>query len=171
MKRFALFQTVLAILFLSVAVSSISAQRNFGESEDQPAPTRVNLMRELNLTDAQIRRIRQINRERQPVNRAARQRLQIANRALDEAIYADDLNEAEIQRRLRETQAAQAEMINNRTATETAIRQVLSPAQLVRFRELRARFGQRPKDRLNREQNTRRRLPLRRLGNRRRPPQ
>lgn len=171
MKKFGLIRIAAAIVFLNLALANVSAQENSREDASLPPPAGVTLLRELDLTNAQIRQIRDINRQRQPANRAARERLLGANNALDEAVYADDFDEAEVEMRLREVQTAQAEMMRNRIATETAIRRILTPAQLVRFRELRAVYGRQTENRQNRVQNQRRKLPLRRLGNRRRPPQ
>ena len=61
---------------------------------------------------------------------------------LDQAIYAEKVDEATVQIRLREFQDAQAEVARIRANTEFSIRKVLTPDQLLRFRELRQRFEQ-----------------------------
>ena len=60
-----------------------------------------------------------------------------ARRALDEAIYADSLDEARVEHRMRQLSEAQAELLRLRASTELKIRGVLTPAQLQTFRELR----------------------------------
>jgi Spy/CpxP family protein refolding chaperone len=97
---------------------------------------------------------------------AAARRLREANRSLDEAIYSDDVNEADFQARLKEFQAAQAEIARLRFESELGVRKILSPEQLFRFREIRRRFAERrigPR----RQQDVPNERRMRRLG---RPP-
>lgn len=106
-----------------------------------PQTKRPKLLDELGLSREQVQQIRRINQERKPFMQEARRRLDEANRALDEAIYGDNIaSDAEIQSRMREVQQAHAEVIKNRTISETAIRRVLTPAQVGRFRQLRQEF-------------------------------
>jgi hypothetical protein len=53
------------------------------------------------------------------------------------------------------------EVIKNRTITELAVRRVLTPEQLFKFRQLRSQFMERnePEDRRNPRQNKLRNLP------------
>ena len=76
-------------------------------------------------------------------------RFRAANLALDEAIYADSPNDADVQARMKEVQLAQAEIIKIRITSELAIRKVLTPEQLVKFRELREKFMQRMQNQQN----------------------
>ncbi|MGQ0542339.1 MAG: Spy/CpxP family protein refolding chaperone [Blastocatellia bacterium] len=108
----------------------------------QPAYERPNLLRELGLTQDQIRQIRRMNAENKALMNDAQRRLREANRDLDMAIYSDSLNENEVAERLKTLQIAQAEVAKLRFNSELAIRKVLTPEQLVRFRELRLRFNQ-----------------------------
>lgn len=77
---------------------------------------------------------------RRPIMEAAQLRFQEANRKLDESIYADQLNEAEVHERIGEVQRSQAELTRMRSISELMIRKILTPEQLVRFRRLRERF-------------------------------
>lgn len=118
-------------------------------------PRRPDLLRELGLSTDQLQQLRRINRERKPLMEQAAQRLREANRNLDAVIYADNLDENELQVRLKEFHSAQAEIARLRFMGELQVRRVLTPEQLVKFRELRARFAasmeaQREKRRLNR---------------------
>jgi Spy/CpxP family protein refolding chaperone len=97
----------------------------------------------LNLSREQIQQIRRINQTRRPSMQEAQMRFRAANRALDEAIYADSPNDADVQARMKEVQLAQAEIIKIRITSELAIRKVLTPEQLVKFRELREKFMRR----------------------------
>ena len=71
----------------------------------------------------------------------ATRKVRDANRALDIAIYADALSEDDVQARLREFQASQAEVARLRFQSEVELRKILTPEQLGQFRALRERFG------------------------------
>src|SRR5688572_16141222 len=75
-----------------------------------PRDMRNNVLRQLGLSTEQMQQIRKINMERQPLMEAAQTRLRLANRALDTAIYADVVNDADVQTRILEVQTAQAEV-------------------------------------------------------------
>lgn len=120
----------------------------FAQQQDTPPDfqaarsTRPNLLATLGLTPDQIQQIKQINRERRPQVQEAVRRLREANRALDAAVYSDIVNESEFQTRLSEFQAAQTEVARLRFESELAIRKILTPDQIVRFRELRRKFAE-----------------------------
>jgi Spy/CpxP family protein refolding chaperone len=109
---------------------------------NQPQDVRGNMLRQLGLSRDQIQGLRRVNSERKPLMDAAQTRLRAATRALDEAIYADEVNDADVQARLKEMQLAQAEVFKIRTMNEIAVRRLLTPEQLVRFRAMRQRFEQ-----------------------------
>ncbi|HYY56406.1 MAG TPA: Spy/CpxP family protein refolding chaperone, partial [Pyrinomonadaceae bacterium] len=90
-----------------------------------------------NLTPDQIQQIRAIRQESREQWRAARQQLALAHRALDEAIYSDQVNEALVEERAREVGVAQATVIRLRSLTELKIRRVLTPEQLNTLRVMR----------------------------------
>ena len=146
MKKFSLLHLIFAGLFLVFSFSAAKAQNRMQQQTDENLQTdesrRPNLLRELGLTPDQIGQLRRLNQEYQPVLRESQRRLRDAKKALDEAIYADRDNEAEIQSRLREVQSAQMEVIKNRTLTERAVRRILTPQQLTKFRNLRGQFMQ-----------------------------
>lgn len=98
------------------------------------------LLRELGLSQEQFQQIRRMNQERKPIMDAAHRRLNEANRALDQAIYADTLNEQDIEAKMKEVQAAQSEMVRLRFMNELQVRKILTPEQLVKFRDLREKF-------------------------------
>lgn len=122
-----------------------------GQNQDM----RSNALRQLGLSVQQIRQIRALNSQRGPMMQSAQQRFRQANRALDEAIYADQIDETIIQERLRGVQLAQAEVLKFRFMTELAVRRVLTPEQLMRFREIRQRFEQNRQRNDNRPPNDR----------------
>ena len=140
---------ILSLIFATVLFAVSSVAQNPPADEMRPPVAgphqndrRPNLFRELGLSPEQVQQIRQINQERRPRVDAALKRLGDANRRLDEAIYADAVDENEVGVRLKEVQDAQAELASIRFMNELAIRNVLSPDQLVRFRDLRKQFAE-----------------------------
>jgi Spy/CpxP family protein refolding chaperone len=76
-------------------------------------------------------------------------RWQQARRSMDAAMYADDSTDEQIKELTKEAMAAQSDLLKERTLTEYMIRKVLTPEQLVRFRELRDSLIQRMTERKN----------------------
>lgn len=119
------------------------------QPETAPAPRRpgqaANLLLRLNLSPEQLRQLREVRRQSEPEARALTRRLNLARRALDEAINADALDEALVEERTREFTAAQAALARLRAQTELRVRRILTPEQLRAFRDLRqqARLRQR----------------------------
>lgn len=72
----------------------------------------------------------------------AQRRMREANRNMDIAIYGETISDADFQTRLKEFQAARAELDRLRFEGELSVRKVLSPEQLIRFREIRRRFAE-----------------------------
>ncbi|MGD9628057.1 MAG: Spy/CpxP family protein refolding chaperone [Pyrinomonadaceae bacterium] len=117
----------------------------FAERNERP-----NLLQALGLSQEQVRQIRLMNRDRKPAMEAAQMRLREANRALDMAIYGDELDEANVQAKLLEFQAAQAEVARIRFRSELSLRKILTPEQLLKFRALRARVARDLEERVKR---------------------
>jgi Spy/CpxP family protein refolding chaperone len=134
--------------FLISGISIVVAQNGPPPDGDRPPagqksgrPKRPDLLRILGLTPDQLQQVRKMNRERKPLLDAAMVRLRNANRALDEAIYADNYDEAVFQASLKELQLAQADAARLRFLNELGIRKILTPEQLARFRQLRKQFA------------------------------
>lgn len=168
------FKFILTFLFLFTFAGFAAAQ---DVQDDQPPANqkrqRPNLLSELDLTPEQVRQIRDINQSNRQELRNAQIKVGETRRNLDQAIYAEKADEANVQSRLREFQDAQADAARLRANIEFQIRKVLTPEQLIRFRELRENFGQ---FRNNRRQNSdkfrmRNQFRNRRLNNRQMPPQ
>jgi Spy/CpxP family protein refolding chaperone len=111
---------------------------NVGRQDDR----RPDLLAELGLSGEQVQQIRRMNQERRPAMMEARRRMGEASRKLDMAIYGDAVSDAEFQTCLKEFQSAQAELARLRFESELSVRKVLTPDQLVRFREIRRRFAE-----------------------------
>lgn len=172
MKKFNRTILVFALLLLTAVFSTVRAQ---DETAPNDAPTqnlnqkrRPNLLAELDLSPDQVQQIRRLNREKQISRRDATQRLREANKTLDAAIYADNADETEIQEKLKAAQSAQAEVLKIRATTEFAVRKILTPAQLIKFREIRERFMERVEEMPNSRKNRPLNAPGRRLLNRQR---
>ncbi|MBK6751408.1 MAG: hypothetical protein IPG67_15775 [Acidobacteria bacterium] len=129
---------------------------------NQQVDIRQNVLMQLGLSREQVQQIRLINRDRKPLMDEAQRRFREANVALDLAIYSDETSDADVEARLKDVQLAQAEVAKLRFANEYAVRKILTPEQLVRFRDLRQRF-----EAIRREMETRR--PMNRSGEDRRP--
>jgi Spy/CpxP family protein refolding chaperone len=155
MRKFRFFSLIIALFVFGFTAAETKAQEEMPPDDRPPMEQqqqqrrRPNLLQELNLSREQIQQIRRINQARRPLMQEAQRRFRQANRALDEAIYADSPNEADIQARMKEVQMAQAEVIKIRTTSELAIRKVLTPEQLVKFRELREKFMRRMQNQQN----------------------
>jgi Spy/CpxP family protein refolding chaperone len=133
------FKFLLFLLLFASATAVVKAQNNADMPDgrfNQPPP----VLRELNLTEPQIRQIRVINRISREKMCEANFRLIESRKSLNEAIYADNADEATVLARLREFQAAQAEVTGIKLRTEFEIRKVLTPEQLARFRQMRQNF-------------------------------
>ncbi|MDQ2747622.1 MAG: Spy/CpxP family protein refolding chaperone, partial [Acidobacteriota bacterium] len=131
------FFSLLLLLTLGCLIS-VHAQNEI--SDDAPAAQTKGsgLLQQLNLTQDQIRQIRQINRQDRPQLRAANLRLREANSNLDAAVYGDNADETDVQEKIKAVHAAHAEVVKLRTRIEFSVRKVLLPEQLARFREIRA---------------------------------
>ena len=170
MKEIKFLSLVFAGLLIVFSSSAVKAQDEMPPT-DAPGKQfarqrRPNLMAELGLTQNQRQQIRRINVEKRPLLREAQQRLREANRNLDQAIYANNVIESEIQARLKDVQTAQAELIKIRLTNELAVRRLLTAEQLSKFRDLRERFSREMENNQDRRQQ-RRGLNLRRRFNNR----
>lgn len=128
-----------------------SAATSFAQNPDQPKPAIVrpermpdgfSLLRQLGLSQEQAQQLRKFNQEQRPKMEAAHHNLRTANDELDAAIYADTIDDAVIAEKVRNVESAQSAMIRLRYENELAIRKLLTPEQLVRFREARERLQQ-----------------------------
>jgi len=153
-KRTSVF--VALVLLTCAGVVAASGQERGADANARPAPHKprggrggddsLRLLRILSLTPEQRAQIKAIRRETEPEVRLFGGRLREARRALDEAIYSDNLEESIVEERAREVGSALAAAVRLRALTELKIRRVLTPEQLATFRELqnRARTRQRP---------------------------
>ena len=154
-------------LFLIILIA-LAATASVIRAQDGPPPGdgprddhgdgRPNLLAELGLSPEQVQQIRRMNQERRPAMMQAQRRMREANRALDMAIYRDTVKDEEFQTCLKEVQAAQSDLARLRFENELSVRKILTPEQLVRFRDIRRRFEE------QREADMRLRRQQRRMG-------
>src|SRR4030095_14971711 len=123
---------MIAMLF---ALSTPSAVAQ--DPQAQPAPGAMNPIEQLHLMPEQLQRIRAIREETKRERALINQRLRDANIALDQALDADNPDDATIEQRLREVAAAQTESMRMRIQTEVKIRRILTQEQLATLRLLR----------------------------------
>lgn len=147
MKRFPQALFFIVAMMLAVSAFGQEPQEQEAPPPDRPAD-RMNILRDLGLSQDQIRQIRLINQDVRAKRQAARLRVGEAMRNLDQAIYADSVNEDLVGQRLKELQSAQGEMTKVNFENEFAIRKILTPEQLVRFLEIRRNFQRQRQDRI-----------------------
>jgi Spy/CpxP family protein refolding chaperone len=129
----------LTLLLLAVSASQAYAQSEteVGQADAGQGNQEANWVTALGLTPDQVRRIRAIRQQNRFEWQAAKQRVNQALRALDQAIYSDDASDEVIEERAREVAEAQAAEVRLRARTELGIRRVLTPQQLNTFRLIR----------------------------------
>lgn len=123
------------------------------------------LIARLNLTPEQRTQIVAIRQQSEAEAAVITQRLRRARRALDAAIYADEVDEAVVQERASELAKVQGELAYLRANTEFKLRRVLTPDQLGILRDNRAReiirrrLEQRQRNQQNPPANNSQRVP------------
>lgn len=137
-EAWALVTFFLFLLALSPSQALAQNANEAPEAEVEQGNADGNLANALGLTPDQVARIRAIRQQNRIEWQAAKGRVRQAQRALDQAIYSDDANEAVIDERAREVAEAQAAEVRLRAMTELSIRRVLTPEQLNTFRTIRA---------------------------------
>ncbi len=122
---------------VNTAPQTNSAQNADRQNTDFQIEKPIDLFRALNLSADQQAQIKAIRRQNREARILAAERLQRAQRELDEAIYADNVNEAIVAARRSELAAAQSESVRIETQGQLNIRRVLTPEQLATLRTLR----------------------------------
>ena len=136
-------------MLTALTFSTARAQEPLPDDNPRPVARPFKIMQELGLTREQVQQISRIQQARRPIMQDAQRRWQSARRNLDAAIYADDASDEQIKELTREAMAAQSALLKERTLTEYLIRKVLTPDQLIKFRELRDGLIRRVTERRN----------------------
>src|SRR2546421_9374853 len=171
-----IFAGLLSSVALLSSASLAAGQQNAGDppqTQSTQMSPQGDPIRQLNLTADQVEKIRAIREQNKDERFALNQRLRRAQRALDDAIQADNSSEALIEQRAHELADAQAAATRMRAITEIRIRRVLTPEQLIKLRALRQQAQNLREERRNQGNNDqvrpdsfqRRREGLQRHGN------
>jgi Spy/CpxP family protein refolding chaperone len=139
---------VTALLVLSGAptVTAQQQQTQIPESQQQQAP--VDPILQLNLSPEQREKIRTIREQTRAERAAINQRIRETNLALENALDADNPDEAVVEQRMRDVSAAQTASMRMRILTEVKIRRVLTVEQLGILRTLRQQAREARRDRM-----------------------
>jgi len=105
-------------------------------SPGQIALTRLAILRMLNLSPEQQQRIREIRRRYAASLLERRQSVEDRRDALREAIYGETLDPQRVEQALRDFLEQHAALIRLETQLELEFRQVLTPEQLAKFRDI-----------------------------------
>jgi protein CpxP len=143
MIRFSKVTFFFLVLTGAFVYPAVAQQRPQAVDTDRsPAQRPMAVLRQLGLSQDQIQAMRELNAEIREKRQAARQNVTEATRKLDEAIYADQVDETAVAKLLTDLQSAQAEVVKINFENELAVRKILTPEQLIKFREIRRRFNE-----------------------------
>jgi len=138
MKSFVRLTLPLIVLMLSAYSISSAQDPQSNSVAPQDAP---DLLGRLRLSPDQIQRIRLIQRDTKDERAAIGQRLREANRALEESLDIENVDESVIDQRMQEVNAAQNAQLRLRIQTELRIRRILNPEQRAMLKDIRVRAG------------------------------
>ena len=138
MKSFVRLTLPLIVLLLSACSISYAQDPQSNSAPPQDAP---DLLGRLRLSPDQIQRIRLIQRDTKDERATIQQRLREANRALEESLDAENVDESVIDQRMQEVNAAQNAQLRLRIQTEIRIRRILNPEQRAMLKDIRVRAG------------------------------
>jgi len=161
---------LLTVLAFSAAVPSIlgqTAQQPTGTAEPQQRAFGGDPVQQLNLAPEQREQIRSIRENNKAERAAINEQLREANRALDEALNADNPDETLVEQRLRNVATAQAASMRMRVLTEIRVRRVLTAEQRNILRSLQQEARESRRERLLDERQKRREERTRALQNQR----
>src|ERR1043165_1689336 len=109
-ERLAVVIFGLALLLFPLRAAAVAQEQEEPQAPQQASPQNparaLNLMQRLNLSREQRQQLREIRQQSEPEVRAQTRRVRLARRALDEAIYADSVDDALVGQRSRELSAA-----------------------------------------------------------------
>ena len=138
MKSFVRLTLPLIVLLLSACSISYAQDPQSNSAPPQDAP---DLLGRLRLSPDQIQRIRLIQRDTKDERATIQQRLREANRALEESLDAENVDESVIDQRMQDVNAAQNAQLRLRIQTELRIRRILNPEQRAMLKDIRVRAG------------------------------
>jgi Spy/CpxP family protein refolding chaperone len=136
-------RTILPIIAILVLVTANAVAQSPQDQQPNAPPQGAapDLLEQLRLTPEQQQKIRQIQRDTKDERTAITLRLRESNRALEDALDAETLDDSLIEQRMQAVSAAQAAQLHLRIQTEVRIRRVLNPDQLAVWHDLRLKAG------------------------------
>ena len=147
------------LIILTLTTFALAQGRSYTKTGSRPDKQRIRIFRELGLSKQQIQQIREINKETRPHKKAANLAFRQARKELDQAIYADEVNEDDVKTRLRSMTEAHAVVTRINAMHELRVRGILTQTQLIRFREFRRKFAERRRKRAaRRNRHSKRRM-------------
>ena len=132
---------IIAVCCVTVVAQDPQPPQNLPTAATDP-------IEQLHLMPEQRQKIRAIRESQREERAMINQRLREANIALEQALDADNPDDALIEQRVRDAAAAQAASMRMRILTEVKIRRVLTQEQLATLRQLRLQARE-----LTRDQN------------------
>jgi len=129
-----------AVVLFGTAASNQTAAFQDPQTNTATESANPDLIATLRLTPEQRQKIRAIREQTKDERAVIGQRLKEANRALEDALDADPLDENLIDQRMRDVSLAQTAQMRMRIRTEVMIRRVLNREQLATWRTLRLRL-------------------------------
>jgi Spy/CpxP family protein refolding chaperone len=127
-------------VMVTIAVFSVTYTNALAGQQQTDSQSRPNVedpIQQLNLTPEQREKIRSIRLQLRDERAGINQRLREANKALQEALDADNPDEAQLENLIRNVAAAQAAAMRLRILSEVRIRRVLTPEQIAIWRGMR----------------------------------
>jgi Spy/CpxP family protein refolding chaperone len=152
-KPGALYVVALFLLLIIFSPARVFAQGDGpvspprGQGEARPPSQDRDLVRQLNLSQEQVEKIRAIREGNRELRRQIGLRIRAARIALDRAIYIENADDAVVEQRARELAEAQAAQLRLQALAELGVRRILTPEQLQTFQALRQRAEQRRRNR------------------------
>ena len=136
------------LAFIITVASCVTAFAQDPQPPQNPPTAATDPIEQLHLMPEQRQRIRAIRESQREERAMINRRLREANIALEQALDADNPDDALIEQRVRDAAAAQAASMRMRILTEVKIRRVLTQEQLATLRQLRLQARE-----LTRDQN------------------
>lgn len=142
MSRFPLLTVFAVVLSIATSISPASADM-FTTQNNRATNTRTNisangvgnLVKELNLSPDQIRRLQQIRANSKGKNKERRQALRAARQELDRLLQSNASSD-QIRQKRQQVQSLQREVADSNFENTLAIRELLTPEQRVKWQQL-----------------------------------
>lgn len=136
------------LAFIIAVACCVTVVAQDPQAPQNPSATATDPIEQLHLMPEQRQKIRAIRESQREERAMINRRLREANIALEQALDADNPDDALIEQRVRDAAAAQAASMRMRILTEVRIRRVLTQEQLATLRQLRLQARE-----ITREQN------------------